>query len=224
MLARFHPSPATGIAFIALIVALGGSAYAVTSFVGSDGKIHGCVSKSGQLVLVKAGAKCKTGQSGIAWNQRGPRGLRGPRGFRGQMGAQGLPGPTFAVSRTADNPADPPASPDETSSEASTRGRSFDFTLPVAGKVYVRFYSPHLGRDCSAGSASAGMYLDGAPVSNSDHAIEPGSAPGPAEFVAVTPAAAGAHTVQVREDCPSGFLASGGDSLVGTWTVLLVGG
>ena len=140
------------------------------------------------------------------------------------MGAQGLPGPTFAVSRTADNPADPPASPDETSSEASNRGRSFDFTLPTAGKVYMRFYSQHLDRDCSAGSANAGMYLDGAPVSSSDHAISSASAPEPAEFVAVTPAAAGAHTLQVREDCPSGFLASGGDSSVGTWTVLLVGG
>lgn len=74
MRSRFRsPSPAMVVACVALVVALGGSAFAVTGgFVGSDGQIHGCVAKSGGLVLVKAGKKCPKGQSRIAWEQKAP--------------------------------------------------------------------------------------------------------------------------------------------------------
>jgi hypothetical protein len=61
------------VAGVALMVALGGSAYAVTGgFVGSDGQIHGCVARNGSLVLVKAAKKCPKGQTRIAWEQRAP--------------------------------------------------------------------------------------------------------------------------------------------------------
>src|SRR5438067_745387 len=85
---RFNhrPSPALVVALLALFVALGGGAYAATSFVGSDGKIHACVDKSGRPTLVKAGAKCGKRNSAIAWNQRGRRGLRGIQGVQGAQG------------------------------------------------------------------------------------------------------------------------------------------
>jgi hypothetical protein len=82
MLARFRPSPAMVVALAALVIALGGTAFAVTNFVGPNGQIHGCVSKKGKLVLIKPGAKCKTG-SPVAWNQKGPKGDRGARGPTG---------------------------------------------------------------------------------------------------------------------------------------------
>ena len=56
-----RPSPALVVALLALFVALGGGALAATSFIGSDGQVHGCVDKKGHLKLVKAGAKCGTG-------------------------------------------------------------------------------------------------------------------------------------------------------------------
>jgi hypothetical protein len=98
MLSHFRPSPAMVVALAALVVALGGTAFAVTNFVGANGQIHGCVSKTGKLVLLKPGAKCQKG-SPIAWNQKGAKGTRGPRGL------QGLQGPG-ATSDTTTLPAD----------------------------------------------------------------------------------------------------------------------
>ncbi len=73
MLSRFRPSPAFGVAWLALVIALGGSAYAVTGgFVGSGGQIHGCVSRTGSLVLVKQGHRCRRGTSAIVWIQSAP--------------------------------------------------------------------------------------------------------------------------------------------------------
>lgn len=87
------------VACLALFVALGGGAYAVaTRFVGHDGTIHGCVTATGKLTLVKPGRRCTKG-SPIAWNQngskgaRGPRGLQGPKGARGPIGVRGPTGP-----------------------------------------------------------------------------------------------------------------------------------
>jgi hypothetical protein len=57
------------VASVALIVALGGSAYAVTNFVGPNGQIHGCVGSKGRLSLLKPGKKCSTDKSPIAWNK-----------------------------------------------------------------------------------------------------------------------------------------------------------
>src|SRR5205814_8656102 len=88
MLSRLRTSPAMVVACVALVAALGGSAYAVTSFIGSDGKIHGCVGKQGQLALVRPGTHCVKGTA-ISWNQKGRKGDRGPRGLRGVAGANG---------------------------------------------------------------------------------------------------------------------------------------
>ena len=86
----------TVVAYLALFVALGGGALAATSVVGSDGKIRGCVSKSGKLTVLKAGKNCKHGQAAIAWSQRGPAGVDGAGGApgpKGEPGAKGDPGP-----------------------------------------------------------------------------------------------------------------------------------
>jgi len=85
MLSHFRPrlTFANVTSVIALFVALGGGAWAATSFIGSDGQLHGCVDKQGALRLVKPGKKCGAGASRIAWNQRGPRGARGLAGRDG---------------------------------------------------------------------------------------------------------------------------------------------
>jgi hypothetical protein len=76
---------------LALVVALGGSAYAA-GFVGSGGQIHGCVGKHGQLTVLRSGQHCGKGQSTIAWNQQGTEGPRGLTGAPGQNGPNGTPG------------------------------------------------------------------------------------------------------------------------------------
>ena len=78
-----------------LFIVLGGGAWAATSFVGANGRIHGCVTTSGQLILVHPAKSCGANQSPISWNEKGPKGDRGatggsgPKGDRGPMGLQG---------------------------------------------------------------------------------------------------------------------------------------
>jgi len=85
-------------ATVALFVALGGGAYAVTSFVGSDGQVHACANKkTGQLRAIKKGKHCSKKESSISWSQRGPTGAAGVTGDPGQGGAKGASGPSGAT-------------------------------------------------------------------------------------------------------------------------------
>jgi hypothetical protein len=68
---------------LAVVIALGGTAYAATSFVSANGTVRGCVSKKGQLtVLKKSAKKCAKGLTLITWNQKGPTGQTGAQGRR----------------------------------------------------------------------------------------------------------------------------------------------
>jgi hypothetical protein len=82
---------------VAILIALGGTAYAATSFVSANGTVRGCVSKKGQLtVLKKSAKKCAKGLTLITWNQKGPAGQTGAQGSQGGQGLkgdQGDPGP-----------------------------------------------------------------------------------------------------------------------------------
>jgi hypothetical protein len=80
------------VALVALSVALSGVAIGATGFVGSDGAINGCVTRSGHLTIVKKGKHCPRGQTAISWSQEGPKGDQGPAGDRGPAGANGAPG------------------------------------------------------------------------------------------------------------------------------------
>ena len=57
---RIRPrlSFANVVSVLALFVALGGGAYAATSFEGADGTIQGCVKSDGTLTVVKPGEQC----------------------------------------------------------------------------------------------------------------------------------------------------------------------
>jgi hypothetical protein len=77
---------AVGISLAALIMALGGGAYAVAS----GSAITVCVSKhSGDLYRA---SKCSKGDSKLSWNQTGPQGAQGPQGTQGAQGVQGNQG------------------------------------------------------------------------------------------------------------------------------------
>jgi hypothetical protein len=77
-------------ATVAVFLALGGGALAATSFVGSGGTLRACANKqSGSLRLVKPGSKCRKSETGVVWNQQGPRGFQGIQGQNGQNGQNG---------------------------------------------------------------------------------------------------------------------------------------
>jgi hypothetical protein len=95
MLQRMRPGLtfANVTSVLALVLAMGGGAYAITSIPGPGGVIHGCYQKKkGTLRLVPAGRRCARSESAISWNQRGAPGAPGPRGRKGAAGAVGATG------------------------------------------------------------------------------------------------------------------------------------
>jgi hypothetical protein len=111
MLRRFRPRPtfANVAALLVLSVALGGVALAATSFVGSDGRIRGCVDKKGHLTVLEPGKHCREGKTEISWNQRGRRGLTGRRGAIGPPGAAGPGAVKINYTRTTSSATSPAA-------------------------------------------------------------------------------------------------------------------
>jgi hypothetical protein len=93
-------------ATVAVFLAFGGGAYALSGIPDGSGIYHGCVASSGALRVVTKASSClkaKTvkrgsrrvrvpGESAIAWNQQGPTGQSGAAGQPGQPGQQGQQG------------------------------------------------------------------------------------------------------------------------------------
>jgi hypothetical protein len=111
---RSHrPSPAMVVAIIALIVALGGGAYAALSRIpDSSGVFHGCVNKqNGGLRVVRSSLSCRgtkkrhgrivfPGEFAIAWNQQGRSGANGTNGTDGTARAYGRVSAGAALTRS----------------------------------------------------------------------------------------------------------------------------
>jgi hypothetical protein len=73
---RYRPRPATAIALTALVVALGGVAYATIP--DSSGTIHGCYQKgNGNLRVVESSSDCRSSEQALDWNQQGRTGPPG---------------------------------------------------------------------------------------------------------------------------------------------------
>ena len=78
---RFVPSPSLAVSLAALVVAVGGVAFA--SIPGPDGVIHACVangnlvaqvvSLKGALRVIDSGESCAAGETPLDFNQTGPR-------------------------------------------------------------------------------------------------------------------------------------------------------
>jgi hypothetical protein len=82
---RSHLTFANVASSVALFVALGGSAYAATNglFVSRSGTIHGCVHRSGELSVTRAGRRCPRHTKNLTFNQTGPQGRTGTAGAAG---------------------------------------------------------------------------------------------------------------------------------------------
>lgn len=204
---------------VAIFLALNGVAVAVqvADQKGSKGVAQVATTKKAKATKKKKG---RPGPPGPA----GPQGIQGLQGPPGSPGAAGIPGPTFADAESANIQGDPSANPDEGGPAFGVR--VFDFTLPSAGKVYLRFLNGSIGLSCTFGQGFAGLYLDDNPVLNTRLVLEPHTSAALREFVAVTPApiSPGAHTAEVKFDCPAGDLSAASTADSGSWTVLLLGG
>jgi hypothetical protein len=77
---------------LALFVALGGGAFAASKFVGRNGAVRLCVSRSGVPKVLKNGQRCGRGKTLVPVNQTGPQGSRGAQGPPGAQGPQGPAG------------------------------------------------------------------------------------------------------------------------------------
>lgn len=138
---RLRFSPATAIALLALIVALGGTSYAAVKITGKDvrdGSLTGADLKNGSVT----GADVKDGSlaardfgSGqlprTARGADGPTGPQGPAGPPGPQGAQGEPGPAGPQGIRGRFP---------TRFNSSGEGRPLteDFVAVVSGKITLQ--------------------------------------------------------------------------------------
>ena len=100
---RRRPSPAMAVALAALVVALGGVAFATIP--DSSGTFHGCVANgNGNLRVVEGAADCGRNERAISWNQQGPAGPPG-QGVVARLRSGPVEFPTF------EPPAEVPLSP-----------------------------------------------------------------------------------------------------------------
>ena len=73
---RHRPSPGTAFGLAALVIALGGAAFAAIP--SSDGTINACYHKTnGSVRLVESAGDCRSSESAVSWSQRGPVGPPG---------------------------------------------------------------------------------------------------------------------------------------------------
>lgn len=94
-------SYANVMATVAVFLALGGGAYALSGIPDRSGVYHGCVATSGALRVVTKASSCRKaktvtrgrhrvripGESAITWNQQGRSGVNGANGLNGANGA-----------------------------------------------------------------------------------------------------------------------------------------
>jgi hypothetical protein len=117
MLTRLRPrlDHPTVVAYLALFIALGGGAYALSGVPDVSGTFHGCVhDKTRVLRVVSSPSSCRKaktikrgtrrvripGESAIAWNQQGRPGPNGTNGSNGTNGTDGTNGTTNLIVRT----------------------------------------------------------------------------------------------------------------------------
>jgi hypothetical protein len=129
-----RPSPALLVACLALVLALGGVAWA-RSGSGNDGRptggvIRACIQpdlgngEGRELSLADEAGECPEGTEPIAWNVEGKRGAKGKpgpkghRGTRGRNGARGAKGPAGATGPQG------PAGPTGAKGDTGARGEA----------------------------------------------------------------------------------------------------
>jgi hypothetical protein len=222
-------------ATIAVFLALGGGAYALSGIPDRGGIYHGCVATSGALRVVTNASSClkaKTvkrgtrrvripGESAITWNQQGRPGLQGGPGVQGVQGVQGLVGPTAGFASTANGT--PPNSP------ANGNWDTVNFTTPTSGKLFIAAQA-HATTTCFTAigcGESWGVYIDGAPIPGTLRFIQAAPSGSASDYLTIygvtDTVSAGPHTLRLQNKSNSGSPAA---SMTGTAQIgaVLLGG
>ena len=93
-----RPSPATVMAFLALVFAMGGFAVAANQSAKKSTQIKACYSKkTGELRVLKGKKRCRKSERALRWNKKGRRGAPGAAGPPGPAGATGAKGDAGAT-------------------------------------------------------------------------------------------------------------------------------
>jgi hypothetical protein len=97
-----HATYANVASTLALVLALGGGAYAAVGnpFAGPGGTIRACVGKHGALIVVRSGRNCPRGKRSLELSQTGVTGPRGGLGATGAQGGTGAQGATGGLGAT----------------------------------------------------------------------------------------------------------------------------
>ena len=128
---------------LALFALLGGVALAAGVIPGTDGVIHGCYdNRSGMLRAIDPSiSKCRSTETALQWNQKGPQGLQGdtgpqgPQGLQGDTGvagAQGETGPTGPTGAQGDIGAMGPQGPQGDTGPQGPAGVAYKRTVVVS--------------------------------------------------------------------------------------------
>lgn len=195
---KHRPSPATAIALAALVVALGGAAFAAIP--DSSGTIHACYQKkTGDLRVAESSSNCRRNENRLAWNVQGG----------GRMAAA-----VGASQDVQDSFGDPPANPDP------APGYSAQITTTRPGRLLITNANANANFACPAGTCrfDAGLYLDGQPLpgTGTHYVLESGGfvgTPVPGAYLTNT-VPAGTHTVSLLTKRDSGSARVGGDFAV----------
>ncbi len=127
-------------------------------------QIHGCVSKSNQLLRIRHGKRCPSGTSAITWNSTGPNGSTGQTGPAGATGPAGPTGPTGQTGPTGATGATGVTGATGDKGETGAKGEQGSQGEPGVTKVTVRSTTLHLGAknaggtiaECDAGEVATG--------------------------------------------------------------------
>jgi hypothetical protein len=209
---QHRPSPGTAFGFAALMVALGGVAFAAIP--DSNGTIHGCFQKSnGDLRVVEASSNCRSSENPLNWNVQGG----------GRMAA-GVGLSDNAREFLADPVSNPDPSPKISAQITTTSAGRLLITAPSGGVSWV---CPSDGPTCHP---SQGFYLDGQPIPGTGwdfgpDGLSPGSGAGTVllgPLVWLTDSVPpGAHTItfQVKRDGASIEVFGGAEQVGGAFSV-----
>jgi hypothetical protein len=204
-------SYANVMATVAVFIALGGTGYAISKLPKDSVKSKQIAKNAVKSPEVKNGSlKPADFADGVA----------------GQPGAQGPPGPTFGITRSGGvvgSTSDPVADPDFPFLQ-------YEITTPTAGKLFVT-YSAYgdssgdgLSVDCSAGSPTVGIYVNGTPVPGTRIALADNVAVDVAEFgVTAASVPAGVNELSLGADCATGNFSSAGVPDNGSFGTILLG-
>ena len=188
--------------FIALIVALGGTSYAVVS-----GSIDSRAIKDNSVR--GKDVRNNTVRSRDVRNRSlltkdfkrdqlpaGPRGATGLRGPRGLTGVGGPPGPTMGdIEGAADAFLVPP-------DQLPFEGRSNTVSLPKPGRLLVMYIEHPFQVDCVTPNPEIALFVDGVPVPGTARTLQDDTPEHIDIFGVSGQVAAGDHAVAVGVSCP----------------------